>query len=251
MTTMLSLLSLFVLFIISSYVVFHEKKINKIQYFLKKIGNILSYKTKKVPLSVNFHFTRKCNYECGFCFHTAKTSYLAPIEDSKYALKKLADAGMKKINFAGGEPFLYPKYLEELMRYCKLVLKVESVSIVSNGSKIKYDFLKRNKDYLDILAISCDSFDESVNKKIGRGTGKHVEKLSDISHWCREFGIKFKLNTVVNAYNKSEDMNENISKIAPFRWKCFQVLILENENGGGEGALRDAREFIFPNQIIL
>ena len=24
----------------------------------------------KVPVSVNYHFTRQCNKTCGFCFHT-------------------------------------------------------------------------------------------------------------------------------------------------------------------------------------
>jgi len=46
-----------------------------------------------VPQSVNFHFTRQCNYKCGFCFHTAKTSYLLDIEDAKRGLKLLKDAG--------------------------------------------------------------------------------------------------------------------------------------------------------------
>ena len=35
---------------------------------------------KKLPESVNFHFTRQCNYSCGFCFHTAKTSFLLPLQ---------------------------------------------------------------------------------------------------------------------------------------------------------------------------
>jgi len=30
-----------------------------------------------VTISVNYHFTRKCNRECGFCFHTEKVSLLA------------------------------------------------------------------------------------------------------------------------------------------------------------------------------
>jgi len=47
-----------------------------------------------VPLSVNYHFTRKCNYQCGFCFHTAKTSFVLPIEDAKKGLALLKDAGM-------------------------------------------------------------------------------------------------------------------------------------------------------------
>ena len=33
------------------------------------------------PVSVNYHFLRTCNYSCGFCFHTAKTSYVLPIEE--------------------------------------------------------------------------------------------------------------------------------------------------------------------------
>lgn len=66
-----------------------------------------------VPISVNYHFTRECNKACGFCFHTAKTSHLASIEEAKRGLALLKQAGMKKINFAGGEPFLKHKFLGE------------------------------------------------------------------------------------------------------------------------------------------
>ena len=45
------------------------------------------------PTSVNYHFTRKCNYQCGFCFHTAKTSYVLNLQDAKRGLKMLKDAG--------------------------------------------------------------------------------------------------------------------------------------------------------------
>jgi radical S-adenosyl methionine domain-containing protein 2 len=90
-----------------------------------------------VPVSVNCHFTRKCNYECGFCFHTAKTLYILPLEDAKKGLLLLKQAGMRKFNFAGGELFLYPKFIGELAKYCKDDLHIESVSIVTNGSLIK------------------------------------------------------------------------------------------------------------------
>lgn len=46
-----------------------------------------------VPLSVNYHFTRQCNYQCGFCFHTAKTSFVLPINEAKRGLKMLKEAG--------------------------------------------------------------------------------------------------------------------------------------------------------------
>ena len=48
------------------------------------------------PESVNYHFTRQCNYECGFCFHTAKTSFVLPIEEAKRGLRMLKNAGLLK-----------------------------------------------------------------------------------------------------------------------------------------------------------
>ncbi|KOS20565.1 Radical S-adenosyl methionine domain-containing protein 2 [Escovopsis weberi] len=196
----------------------------------------------QIPVSVNYHFTRECNYSCGFCFHTAKTSHLASVQDARRGLRLLREAGMRKINFAGGEPFLKPKFLGEMIDYCKQSLRLESVSIVTNGSLVRREFLRRHGHHIDVLAVSCDSFIETTNKAIGRGTGGHVTKLTEIASWCREYNIKFKINTVVNRLNYDEDMNHHIAALQPFRWKCFQVLVVEGENDSGE-TLRDARGF--------
>lgn len=45
------------------------------------------------PTSVNYHFTRKCNYKCGFCFHTAKTSFVLPQGEAERGLKLLKESG--------------------------------------------------------------------------------------------------------------------------------------------------------------
>lgn len=73
---------------------------------------------------------------------------------------------MEKINFSGGEPFLPEKgqHLGKMVKYCKEVLKLESVTIVSNGSLITKKWFENYGKYLDILAISCDSFDEETNE---------------------------------------------------------------------------------------
>jgi radical S-adenosyl methionine domain-containing protein 2 len=198
---------------------------------------------RRVPISVNYHFTRKCNYECGFCFHTAKSSHVASLDDAKKGLAMLKHSGMKKLNFAGGEPFLYPKWLGEMLRFCKEELALDSVSIVTNGSHVTKKFLHEHGKYIDILAVSCDSFDEDTNRRIGRGNGAHIPKINEISGLCREFGIMFKVNTVVNRFNFDEDMNESIQRLNPFRWKCFQVLVVEGENSS-QSTLRDARSFV-------
>nr|XP_060611018.1 S-adenosylmethionine-dependent nucleotide dehydratase RSAD2 [Anolis sagrei ordinatus] len=204
-----------------------------------------------VPLSVNYHFTRQCNYRCGFCFHTAKTSFVLPLEEAQRGLRLLKEAGMEKINFSGGEPFLHERgnFVGKLVRFCKQELKLPSVSIVSNGSMIKERWFKHYGEYLDILAVSCDSFFEEVNVLIGRGQrGKnHIENLHKLKQWCQRYGVAFKINSVINRFNMEEDMNEQIKALNPVRWKVFQCLLIEGENSG-EDALREAERFVISDE---
>jgi len=205
-------------------------------------------KPKFIPRSVNWHFTRQCNYSCKFCFHTATSSFFLPktpegMQESKQCLRQLRDAGMKKINFSGGEPFLQAKELGELCRFCKEELGLESVTIISNGSLIKEHWFESFGRYVDILAVSCDSFNEETNKFIGRGKGVHIKHLQQVRSWCTQYGVPFKLNSVINIHNFEEDMNEQIAQLNPVRWKVFQCLLLAGENAG-EGALRDARALV-------
>lgn len=158
------------------------------------------------PVSVNYFPSRECNYACGFCFHTNTSGYILPLDEAKHGLRLLRDAGMRKLNIAGGEPFLHPAFLGELLRYCKEGLGLESVSVISNGSRIREGWLREYGRYLDILAVSCGSFVTETNGAIGRGEngrgdGGHVEQVFRIAEWCREYGIMFKLNTVVNTFN--------------------------------------------------
>ena len=206
------------------------------------------------PISVNYHFTRKCNKVCGFCFQTEKTSHVATEEDMKRGLQLLKDAGMRKINFAGGEPFLYPKQLAMLCEYCKVDLGLESVSIISNETKITERWLDNHGKHVDVLGVSCDSFDEETNIEIGRGMGENVTQLFKIRDWCRKFGIKFKLNTVVCSFNWEEDMAATVERLDPFRWKCFQVLEVQDENDASNAETeldkrkRNAKRFVITDE---
>lgn len=168
------------------------------------------------------------------------------LDDAKKGLKLLRDAGMQKINFSGGEPFLKPKFLGQLVRYCKDDLHMQSVSIVSNGSKIKEKWFIEYGRALDILAVSCDSFDEETNRRIGRSSQSshsHIDSLRRVRDLCTKYEVLFKLNTVVNSENHLEDFTEAIQDLKPVRWKCFQCLLIEGENVG-EDALRDASAMV-------
>lgn len=194
-------------------------------------------------LSVNYHFTREYNYNCGFCFHTQKSKKILPLEEAIHGLKILKEYGVRKINFAGGEPFIHPKFLGELIKKCKEDIKIEKISVITNGSLVKKNFFEKFGKYIDVFGVSCDSFNRETNIKIGRGKrGDNVDKLFNIRQWCREYGIKFKLNTVVCNLNKDENMVENIKKLDPDRWKVFQVLMVRGENEDSS-KLRDVTKF--------
>lgn len=52
-------------------------------------------KNTNVPVLVNYFPSRKCNYTCGFCFHTDTSSSVLPVEEAKRDLKLLKEAGMR------------------------------------------------------------------------------------------------------------------------------------------------------------
>ncbi|XP_013870001.1 S-adenosylmethionine-dependent nucleotide dehydratase RSAD2 isoform X2 [Austrofundulus limnaeus] len=106
-----------------------------------------------------------------------------------------------------------------------------------------------NRNYLDILAISCDSFDEETNQLIGRAQGRksHIENLYKICSWCQQYKVAFKINSVINTFNVHEDMTEHINQLNPVRWKVFQCLLIDGENAG-EAALREAERFVIEEQ---
>lgn len=108
--------------------------------------------------SVNYFISRECNYKCKFCFHTQTNTNKLSTGKSKLGLQLLQHSGTQKINFAGGEPFLNPQLLGELCQFASVECNM-AVSIISNGSLIKSDWMAQYGEYVDILGVSVDSFD--------------------------------------------------------------------------------------------
>jgi len=192
--------------------------------------------------SVNYFISRECNYSCKFCFHTQTNTNKFQFEQAKYGLRLLKESGTQKINFAGGEPFLNPTLLGQLCQEASCELGM-AVSIISNGSMITPKWMDTYGKYVDVLGVSVDSFDPNTNALIGRGgdaNNNHAARVLQVREMCQKHGILFKMNTVVCSLNWEEDMNAQVEMLDPYRWKAFQVLILEGENSGRGGDLRDA-----------
>ncbi len=191
-----------------------------------------------LPPSVNFHLNKACNYNCKFCYARFEDSaeYLGrgmlPKDAQLNVVRAVVDAGFDKITFAGGEPTLVP-WLDELITEAKS--RGMTTMLVSNASRLDASAFDSLASNLDWLAMSIDSSDADTNLAIGRSQGGEAPDASDyqrVARRAREYGVRLKINTVVNRLNLDDDMNDFIREMDPERWKLFQVLPIEGQNDG-------------------
>lgn len=186
--------------------------------------------------SVNFHLNKECNAKCGYCFAAfpgvKKGDRLTPAEQGEL-IDRLVDGGAGKINFAGGEPTLEP-HLGDLCRRIKERSRGKcAVSIVSNGYDLQ-SLIEGSAEWIDWAALSLDSGDDRVNAAIGRTKPgiAYVKEMLELGEMLWSRGVGVKCNTVVNRCNVDEDMSEVVRRLAPERWKLFQMLPVVGENKG-------------------
>ena len=214
--------------------------------------------------TVSFHIVKPCNYSCKFCYATYQTLdnvRQLTLGESAIILSKLADAGVKKVTFAGGEPTLH-KDLPEMIKIAKALGL--TTGIITNGSLVTLDFFGYVKDYLDWFGISIDSFMIGTNLKIGRyhKRDKYGNKAFGIPEYmhiiaqARAIGCKIKVNTVVNKYNNNEYMGLYINRINADRWKIFDTLRVSGQNDHQYRSIKstDFQAFVdrhsHPNMVV-
>jgi len=166
--------------------------------------------------------------KCKYCF--ANFSHIQKSlskEDWFEIICRLADFGVKKVNFVGGEPTLCP-FLGELIVYSKSLGLI--TGIVSNGTGINQEFLTQYKASIDWIGLSLDSGNERIQQMLGRGNGTYVRDTILKCKMIKRAGIKLKINSVIMRLNVNEDMSSVIKIIRPDRWKVFQALLIEGQN---------------------
>lgn len=210
---------------------------NPIEYQSNDELNKLTCTGEKMPLvppSVNFHLTKYCNMKCSFCYATFNDlgTVKHNLQKSRDIIIALADAGFEKLTFAGGEPTLVSE-LPELAELAKSLGLV--TTIVTNGFKLgNPEYFDSLTPHLDWVAISIDSIVSDSNRFSGRSLpgGKTLspEYHSSVIQKLQQAGIKTKINTVVSAFNHTENLTEFINACHPLRWKVLQALPVEGQN---------------------
>lgn len=189
--------------------------------------------------SANIHITNSCNYCCSFCFSGSGCSSGKQLTADQWGhrLEDLVrNRRISKINYAGGEPLLYP-YLEECLDVSKEYGAVNG--IVSNGSLIDSDFFSRTAGSLDWIGLSIDSVREDIEMALGRHCRGiiHLDHVLEVAALAKSYGIKVKLNITVTRFCLGERFGDFIDLMEPDRVKFFQVSEVNNVNNAAYSLL--------------
>jgi len=175
-----------------------------------------------VPLSINLDLTTACNYACDHCIDWDILNKPIKHEDQELrdSMRMMAERGLRSvILIGGGEPTLYPQFVDFVAYLKELGLQV---SVVSNGS--------RNDKILEIapllekgdwVRLSLDSGSNEVFQRM-HNPSKQSLTLDEICAWVPkikqvnpafDFGFSYVI-TWQGAARDATRVVENIGEIA-------------------------------------
>ena len=155
------------------------------------------YYHRFVP-AMNLMITGKCNYNCRHCFNAADNAEKMSEWDWESLMDlfdQAADCGMHSITLTGGEPMLYPRFLDAVREIYKRGMVLEKLT--TNGYFLTKEVLEEFK------ALKCDplikiSFDGIGNHDWMRGHKGAEERTLEAFRLCAAEGFQTSSQTQVN-----------------------------------------------------
>ena len=191
--------------------------------------------SKKMPNSVCWNITSRCNEKCKFCYRD-RDSREVSFADKKKVIDRIAAAGIRKLTFAGGEPLLVEN-IRELILYAKS--RGLMVSLTTNSILLKGEILDFCLQELDWLTMSLDGDSNATQSRMTRH-GKHFDRVMEVLAYAAvypERNCRIKLKTWYQLYwrkvlndgscsslSLSEVRQEKMAEILKSRMKAFLLL---------------------------
>jgi len=189
---------------------------------------------KKNPLkppylkNLMINITERCNLTCKHCYITDKNKIDMPLEDILSLIQEFYELQGIRLILTGGEPFLYSKFKELLIRLKHIplqkVILTNGVLINEMGDEI-LNLLKEN--YFEIF-VSLDGMEESHNDF--RNAKCFNDTIEGIKTLLRK-GITVSINTMVHKQNldEFEEMYELISSLGEIRNWSIDIPTFDDE----------------------
>jgi pyrroloquinoline quinone biosynthesis protein E len=173
------------------------------------------------PYSIVFVLTNRCNFRCDYCDVPASAGAEMTTAEFRAAIAELAEAGMGRAAFGGGEALLRPDAVQ-LIEYAKAQGCFTSLN--SNGWTTER-WLDRLAGCLDMLVVSLDGPDD-VHDVVRRRRGSYTRVIRVIQE-ARRRGIAVATISVIGPWN--EQRVEEILGLAKTYgfWAYFQPAYLD------------------------
>jgi len=123
--------------------------------------------------------TTRCNLDCLYC--SKKGSEFLDLNPQLLyrTLEEAIELGLRKVEFTGGEPLLYP-YLMDLIRF--LVKKEVTVLMVSNGTLLNPDTAQKLADWGVNIGISLSTLKEDQFDHLSQTKGLFDSVLNSLEY---------------------------------------------------------------------
>ncbi|MBO8160861.1 MAG: radical SAM protein [Thermosipho sp. (in: Bacteria)] len=150
------------------------------------------------PEIVEFELTTACNYSCIHCYCNAGKRSISELttDEAKKVIKDLYDAGVKIIDFIGGEP-LIRKDIFELIAYGKKL--GITMMINTNASLASKEVVSRLKDVDPelLVGVSLDGHVKEIHEFV-RGSGTFEKTMKGLENFlAQEFNV-----TILHVINR-------------------------------------------------
>lgn len=147
---------------------------------------------------VHWEVTNRCNLRCKHCLPVSGPARDRELTTSEAlaALESFQVAGVSRINFTGGEPFMRRDFLDILERTVALGMRA---AVITNATILQESILETVKRLGVELGVSLDGTDEVTNDAI-RGRGSFAQVIEALGR-CREMGVPTTLYVTVTAVN--------------------------------------------------
>lgn len=220
---------------------------NKLASAFKIIQNRFSKKGR--PVALRWNLTYRCNLNCEYCNLPEKASKENELstEKVKEILKEMAEVGIKRISFSGGEPLLR----EDIGEIFDFAAEVGiSPTVNTNGVLVpkKVDELQS----LDLMKISVDGKKSTHNRLRGfyeemlKGletaeknniktslcttfTKKNYEDLDDVIELADQHNTLVAIQRVTNLHENFEDAEGLLPRKEEVKSKIQEVINLKAE----------------------
>jgi MoaA/NifB/PqqE/SkfB family radical SAM enzyme len=151
--------------------------------------------SRPLPFSMTFILTHRCNFQCDYCDIPAAAGEEMSAEEFRRAIDELADAGMQRASFSGGEALLRRDAID-IIRHAHA--RGLTTSLNSNAwlARDRIDLLA---GVLDMLVVSLDG-PETVHDLVRRRRGSYERVVATLEA-ARTRGLATATITVLSREN--------------------------------------------------